>query len=79
MTGSIFLFSRVIEDGGSVKQVVSVFAHDLDSARSLLKSHLAEGGKTSGPAPEYALEPSFKEWEVALETPTIVTSNFSHL
>lgn len=79
MTGSMFVFSRLIEDEGKVRQVVSVFAHDLAAARSLLKSHLAEGSDAAGPAPEYALEPTFKEWEVPLDQPTIVTSNFSHL
>jgi hypothetical protein len=79
MTGSIFLFNRLIEDGGKVRQFVSVFAPDLNSARSLLASHLEEGSKTSGPAPEYELVPTFNEWEVSLDAPTIVTSNFSHL
>ena len=79
MSGSIFLFSRLIEDHGKVKQVVSVFAPNLASARSLLASHLEEASKTSGIAPEFALNPAFKEWEVALDAPRIVTSNFSHL
>ncbi len=79
MTGSIFVFSRVVEDGGNVKQIITVFAPDLDSARSLLANHLDESNKTSGPAPEYEFGPAFKEWHVALDTPMIVTSAFSHL
>ena len=77
MNGSIFVFTRKLDDTGSIVQNVTIYAADRASAEHVLRDHLASAKIASRNHGAYDLARVFDTVEIALENPTLISSFFT--